>query len=229
MRNKICGVYCIKNLINNKKYIGVSSNIIKRWKYHKSFLKIGKHDNVYLQNSWNKHGKENFVFIVLEECKREDLYKREVYYIKKLKTKDRNLGYNLSDGGKSNFGWIPADETIVKKSEAVRGNKNPMFRKKHSDKTKKLFSKQRIGNKNGVGNKNNLGKIKRYLSSTSKFFGVRKNVGKRITWTARFSENGKEITLGTFKKEKLAAKEFDKKSWEVYRDLNKLNFPNDYK
>lgn len=35
MANKICGVYKIKNIVNDKFYIGSSKDIKKRWKQHK--------------------------------------------------------------------------------------------------------------------------------------------------------------------------------------------------
>ena len=31
MKEKLCGVYCIENILNNKKYIGISRDINRRW------------------------------------------------------------------------------------------------------------------------------------------------------------------------------------------------------
>jgi group I intron endonuclease len=63
---KNCGIYIIKNLVNNKIYIGSSVNIGNRFNQHKNSLRKNKHHNKYLQKSWNKHGEENFEFIVIE-------------------------------------------------------------------------------------------------------------------------------------------------------------------
>lgn len=231
--NKVSGIYCIENLENNKKYIGFSSNIKRRWEYHKCFLNNNNHDNQYLQASRNKYGMKNFIFYILEECEKEKLEEREIFYIKKYKTKNRDFGYNLSDGGSGNFGWIPSEETRIKKSISVSGDKNLMYGRKHSLETKLLFSAQRTGTKNGVGNTNNLGLVKKYKNSTSVYYGVFKYIyrykGKeKIKWYSRISKNGKDIKIGVFEKEIDAAKAWDKKSWEFHKDLNKLNFPEDY-
>jgi group I intron endonuclease len=62
----ISGIYQIKNLKNNKIYIGSSKNIKERFLQHKYNLKNNKHCNPILQNSWNKYGEENFEFIIIE-------------------------------------------------------------------------------------------------------------------------------------------------------------------
>jgi group I intron endonuclease len=60
-----CGIYRIINKTNNKIYIGSSVNILSRFSKHKSLLKHNKHDNDYLQNSYNKYGLENFLFEII--------------------------------------------------------------------------------------------------------------------------------------------------------------------
>jgi hypothetical protein len=64
----LSGIYEIRNKINNHKYIGSSVNIKSRFNKHKNQLKRNRHHNIYLQRAWNKYGKENFEFIILEEC-----------------------------------------------------------------------------------------------------------------------------------------------------------------
>lgn len=49
------GIYCIKNKINDKLYIGSSSNIHKRFICHKYALRKDKHHNKPLQHSFNKY------------------------------------------------------------------------------------------------------------------------------------------------------------------------------
>lgn len=98
-REKICGIYCIENLVNGKKYIGLSKNVIRRFSRHKTYLNGRYHVNEHLQSAWNKYGEENFKFYIIEECGEELLKEREIYYIKKNQTKNRLYGYNKTSGG----------------------------------------------------------------------------------------------------------------------------------
>ena len=82
---KVSGVYCIINILDNKKYIGSSKNIYSRWFKHKANLRGNYHPNSYLQNAWNKYGEENFHFIILKKCPEECLLETEQSYIDNLK------------------------------------------------------------------------------------------------------------------------------------------------
>lgn len=91
------GIYCIINTINNKRYIGSAVNLHERLTQHFGELSRGIHFNKHLQNSFNKHGNENFYIEILEEfeeIKYESLLVLEDFYIKKYNTIDCNFGYN---------------------------------------------------------------------------------------------------------------------------------------
>ena len=98
-QEKICGIYCIENLINGKKYIGSSKNIYRRWKQHIFNLNGNIHINDHLQSSWNKYGKDNFTFYIIEKCLQDELCDREKYYISKFNTTNNKHGYNMTSGG----------------------------------------------------------------------------------------------------------------------------------
>lgn len=75
---KYC-IYKITNLINNKVYIGSTKSYNRRISYHKSDLNNNKHINNHLQAAWNKYGKDNFLFEIVEEVKNsEELLKIEL-------------------------------------------------------------------------------------------------------------------------------------------------------
>ncbi|MGL5381069.1 GIY-YIG nuclease family protein [Clostridium sp.] len=99
----IKGIYMIKNKVDNKVYIGLSKNIKRRFTMHKTNLNSGKHKNDYLQKAWNKYGCDSFEFIILEEINNEDINisDREIYYIQKYNSANRDYGYNLTYGGES--------------------------------------------------------------------------------------------------------------------------------
>ena len=90
-----CGIYKIINKKNNKIYIGSSVDIKKRKEKHFWMLEKGIHDNKFLQSSYNRDGKENFLFDVIEMCDKNDLVEKENYYILENKTNDMKFGYNL--------------------------------------------------------------------------------------------------------------------------------------
>lgn len=68
------GVYQIKNLVNGKIFVGGSKNIEAKINSHKFTLEVGSHVNKKLQFDYNKFGKDNFSFEVIELLKlKEDL------------------------------------------------------------------------------------------------------------------------------------------------------------
>ena len=60
------GIYRIRNKINGKYYVGSSDNLERRQTEHQKALRAGE-DSIVLQRAWNKYGRENFVFEIIEE------------------------------------------------------------------------------------------------------------------------------------------------------------------
>jgi hypothetical protein len=58
-------------------------------------LRKGKHGNTFLQRAWTKHGEQNFVWTIAEECPAEERLRREQWWIDHHKSDQEEFGYNL--------------------------------------------------------------------------------------------------------------------------------------
>jgi len=155
----ITGIYKIKNIVNNKIYIGSAVDIKKRWRDHKWYLKENKHHNPHLQSSYNKYGKQNFEFSIELECVTDDLLENETSFIINYNTKNREYGYNINDPRKISFGSKCKDSTKKILSERMLGENNPMFGKHGEEHPKYGFSlsndkrkwlSNKMKNRNGI-------------------------------------------------------------------------------
>lgn len=90
------GIYKIICLINGKFYIGSTRDTHIRWQEHQSCLRRNVHGNPYLQNSWNKYGRDEFIFQVIERVAQEDLISREQFWMDKTKCYLRSVGFNVA-------------------------------------------------------------------------------------------------------------------------------------
>nr|WP_285845777.1 GIY-YIG nuclease family protein [Metabacillus idriensis] len=112
----------IKNLKNNKIYIGQSIDLDRRIKSHIRDLNKGHHRNQYLQRAWNKYGEKNFSFTILDYCEISELDNKEKNYIVKFNSLVDHNGYNLDSGGNLNKNFT--EVTRKKMSEQRTGDKN---------------------------------------------------------------------------------------------------------
>lgn len=70
---KCNGVYLIHNKVNNKNYVGSTTNLDRRIKTHKQHLEKGCHNNRKLQKDYDQYGLEAFDFKILEMDVEEEL------------------------------------------------------------------------------------------------------------------------------------------------------------
>jgi group I intron endonuclease len=100
------GIYKILNWSNGKMYIGSATYLRKRINDHKCSLQKGKHSNRHLQAAYNKYGKLNFQFLIIEYCEKEKLIEREQFWMDNNNCISPN-GYNLAHkaGNTSGVKW----------------------------------------------------------------------------------------------------------------------------
>jgi group I intron endonuclease len=113
------GIYKILNKVNNKFYIGSATNLATRRNGHLCLLRQNKHFNKHLQNSYNKYGKDNFIFSVLLIVDKEMLISYEQLLVDNLKPQYNKsiICVNTSLGRKL------SDETKAKISKSKTGKK----------------------------------------------------------------------------------------------------------
>lgn len=109
-------IYKITNKVNGKIYIGLTKQKLSdrfrgHWSdAHKSLR--GKGRICYFQQALLKYGKDNFIKEKIDEAEtKEELEIREKYWISYYNSTDREIGYNVSEGGEggdtcSEFVWI---------------------------------------------------------------------------------------------------------------------------
>jgi group I intron endonuclease len=94
---KLSVIYIIENQIDGKFYLGSSCEHEKRKKRHISDLRKGKHHNIYLQRSYDKHGESNFIFKIIKEIPSHLQFIEEQLLLDSM---DYTKCYNLSKKAK---------------------------------------------------------------------------------------------------------------------------------
>lgn len=104
-RNKV-GVYRWVNVINNKAYVGSSTNLSERFlDYYQSRILLKNKTPIH--NALLKYGYSNFRLEILEYCIREKAILREPFYFDLLKP-----DYNILKIAGSSLGYIHREDTI---------------------------------------------------------------------------------------------------------------------
>lgn len=92
-------IYGIKNLINEKIYVGKSINVKLRKKAHENSFIRKQAVNIHLQRAVDKYGIENFAFIILEEVTLDNINEKEQHWISHFNSFNEKYGYNKTMGG----------------------------------------------------------------------------------------------------------------------------------
>ena len=133
---KLTCIYCIRNKINNKVYIGSTKWYKKRINIHKNQLKRNKHYSLEMQSDYNIYGFDNFEYIILLELGHTDNLEQEEQWFMDI---HKDYLYNLDSANRK----IRKPETMHRVLLASKGNKSRTGHK-FSEETKKKMSEAQI-------------------------------------------------------------------------------------
>lgn len=137
---KKCYIYSIRNIVNNKRYIGSSIRVLTRKRVHFQELRDNKHPNKKLQHSYNKYGLDKFIFEILEEfliSNKEEQFKKEQYYMNLFDSYKK--GFNCT----SNAAWNGTSVKLSLEKIKSKGEKISKLKKGISPKNLEKMRKSR--------------------------------------------------------------------------------------
>jgi len=79
-------------------------------------LNKNNHHCNHLQNSWNKYGKDNFIFFIVEECPENERFVYEQFWYDYYKVYDENYGFNCSKIATSSNSPFSVEDIVDGKS-----------------------------------------------------------------------------------------------------------------
>ena len=129
-------VYAIRNTVNNRAYIGSTTNYKSRWHTHRSTLRRGVHHSFILQKAWNKYGEAVFSFEMLVVCPKDQ---RIEYETRLMALESYNVLRTPKESGVRG-GWKHSEEFKAKMSTLNKG-------KKLTEEHKAKLSTMQIGRK----------------------------------------------------------------------------------
>ena len=142
---RLPGIYRIRNLINNKVYIGQAKDIIERERKHRYALRAGNHDNSHLQHAYNKYGKNAFKFEAVLYCDIKELTKYEQLFVDsykpselyniKIQCVDTTLGVTHSEESKKFMSELKMGVPVGKNSDSKSKYFGVSVNRKYKDKT----------------------------------------------------------------------------------------------
>ncbi len=155
-------VYQALNTATGKIYIGKTAvSLAQRKGDHKA--KAYKHGrNSSFHEAMRKYGFDNFQWEIIDKAKTlDELNEKERYWIARLKTSEKEYGYNQTTGGDicefneevkikiglAGKGRKVSEAECKRRSIAMRGERNPFYGKKHDEKTRKRCGARNVGRK----------------------------------------------------------------------------------
>lgn len=159
-------IYTITCKNNGKIYYGRSQEFEKRTRAHLNMLRSNTHNNLYMQEDFNKYGENSFVFEIIHEY---DNIQKSIEIEQQYIDENIGIGYNIggSISGGDLFTTNPRKEEIRElKRQLFAGKNNPMYGK---PKTQKMIDAVKKANSKSVSIE---GVVYSSISEASKELGI---------------------------------------------------------
>lgn len=177
------GIYCIKNRINNKCYIGQSVDLNRRKHVHFYMLRKNRHPNAHLQAAFNRYAEDSFYFTVLIYCEKFEMTRYEQFFVtttpaeflynKCLECVNSRKGISVSSETKKKLSVankgkrrLECERKIM--SESRKGSKNHFYGKHHSEESKKQIAEKHKNLSPEIRLKLSKAKLGKHLSDEHK-------------------------------------------------------------
>lgn len=223
MAQTIAGIYMIQSLIRPERiYVGSAVNLKDRKRLHFYALEKGSHKSQKLQRHYNKYGKEDLVFEVIESgdyFNKQHLLSREQGWFGHFEYKETELPYfNSAKIAGSQQGFKHSAETKSLIAEQSR-------KRRHLEKSKQKL----IGNKNASGKRTletieniRQSQIGRKHTQATKDKMSRTRTGKKMSDKFRKQQSERMMGNKIFQGKTPWNKGFKKKEGALGK-INKLN------
>jgi hypothetical protein len=96
---ELCVIYCIRNTVNGKVYVGGTSDLKKRLRLHFWSICGGYHFSEGIKEDALKFGGSCWEWALIENTESKDLAERESFWINELKSHEPSVGYNVFASG----------------------------------------------------------------------------------------------------------------------------------
>ncbi len=173
MVEKVSGIYRIVCVKNGRYYYGSSKNIHARWNAHLSQLKNCKHNNLYMQRVWNKHGESSFRVELVEAVEESRLLEIEQRYLNEHVGKSNCMNVALDAmapmRGRLNpaAGKLFGDDNPSKRPEVKQKISQSLMGHEISDETKRKISQSKVGKSNGWLGRTHFPEARRKISEAN--------------------------------------------------------------
>jgi len=157
--NNKSGIYLITNLLNQKSYLGQSTDLGKRFRNYLTLSYLKNRNSLVINRDLIKYGYVHFSISILEYCDKTILNEREQHYMDIIKPV-----YNTLKIANSSSGYKHTQESKDKRSLSLKGKYtgilSALYGTQHTDATKQLMRQKPLGRKDSSSTLDKMSRVK---------------------------------------------------------------------